>query len=200
MPQAAVRYRKERKIAPSAPRTDRQQLSWEEAVEDFLDEELGPQVRLLVLCHMLAEPTLMLGAFVPDLTGSRRVVARAMFPQVRRRVIAQFGINDHSVGTAFDKVRAAGQRFGDRLRARGYLVGNGFTVADLTLASLVAPAVAPAQFPYPQPQRGHPLLAPLRDAMGESGLLEWTRAMYARHRGVSSEVPAASPHLRTRGS
>jgi hypothetical protein len=52
--------------------------------------------------------------------------------------------------------------------------------------------VAPEQFPYPQPQRGHPLLAPLRAALAESGILEWTLETYRRHRGVSAEVPAVA--------
>jgi glutathione S-transferase len=163
-------------------------------VEDYLDEELGPHIRLLVLHHLLADGGLMLGAFVPDLAGARRLAALAMFPQVKRRVISDFGITDHSVRLAFAKVRAAGDRFADQLRAGAYLVADRFTVADLTLAALAAPAVAPEQFPYPQPQRGHPLLAPLREAMSEFGLLEWTQAMYARHRGVSSEVQAGARH------
>jgi len=183
-------------LYPADPRTRRKSLD----IEDFLDEELGPSVRLLVVHHMLADPALALGAFVPDLTGTRRVAARALFPQVRRRVIAQFGINDHSLGVAFEKLRAAGRRFAERLGARAYLVGDAFTVADLTLASLVAPAVAPDQFPYPQPQRGHPRLAPLREALDESGLLDWTRHMYARHRGLSSEVPAPDRGARARES
>ena len=56
-------------------------------------------------------------------------------------------------------------------------------------AALVAPAVAPPEFPYPQPQRDHPALAPVRDALGETGMLEWAREMYARHRGTSAEMP-----------
>jgi glutathione S-transferase len=81
-----------------------------------------------------------------------------------------------------------GDCFREELEPSGYLVGNDFTVADLTLAALVAPAVAPEQFPYPQPQRNHPLLAELRDALAEAGILEWAREMYARHRGRSAEI------------
>ena len=88
----------------------------------------------------------------------------------------------------FREARTAGERFRAELPPSGYLVGDQFTVADLTLASLVAPAVAPEQFPYPQPQRGHPLLAPLRDVLAEPGLLDWTCEMYARHRGPSAEL------------
>jgi glutathione S-transferase len=92
------------------------------------------------------------------------------------------------VALARDKVRAAGDRFRAELQPSGYLVGDGFTVADLTLAALLAPAVAPEQFPYPQPQRGHPRFEPLREALAEQGLLDWTRQIYSRHRSPSAEI------------
>jgi glutathione S-transferase len=158
------------------------------ALEDFFDEELGPYSRRLVGHSVLPDPNLTLGTFAPDLTGVRRLLARARFGRVRRLMVDMIGIDDASVERAYEKIRAAGERFRAELGPSGYLVGDGFTVADLTLASLVAPAVAPEQFPYPQPQRGHPLLAPLRGVLRESGLLEWTQDIYARHRGRSSEI------------
>jgi glutathione S-transferase len=103
-------------------------------------------------------------------------------------VDADIGIDEMSVEHAYLKVRAAGERFRAELWPSGYLGSDRFGVADLTLAALVAPAVAPEQFPYPQPQRGHPLLAPLCDALAEHGILDWTREMYARHRSPSAEV------------
>src|SRR3954454_21253423 len=157
-------------------------------IEDHFDEELGPHLRLLVLHHALAEPDLLLGTFAPDLMGFRRLAARAMFPQVRSKIVSDFGIDEARVELAYHKVRAAGERFRAELEPSGYLVGDRFTVADLTLAALAAPAVAPEEFPYPQPQRGHPLLAPLRVALTESGLFDWTRRIYARHRSLSAEI------------
>jgi glutathione S-transferase len=92
------------------------------------------------------------------------------------------------VTLAWAKLRAAAERFSIELQPSGYLVGDRFTVADLTVAALVSPVVAPEGFPYPQPQREHPLLAPLRDALAEGGLVDWAREMYARHRGHSAEI------------
>jgi glutathione S-transferase len=157
-------------------------------LEDTFDAELGPHLRVLVVHHMLPSASLTLGAFFPDLAGVRLLAARAMFPAVRRRFIADLSITPGSVDLAFEKVRAAGQRFQAELGPSGYLVGDDFTVADLTLAALVSPAVAPEQFPYPQPQRRHPLLAPLRAALSEYGVLDWAHEMYAHHRGASSEI------------
>jgi glutathione S-transferase len=158
------------------------------AIEDFFDEELGPHSRLLVISRILPDPTLFLGTFAPGLPRHRRIRARLMFPLIRRRVVNGFGIDDASIELAWAKARAAGERFRAELQPSGYLVGDRFTVADLTAAALVAPAAAPVQFPYPQPQRDHQLLAEVRAAFAETGLLEWAHEMYGRHRGRSSEI------------
>jgi glutathione S-transferase len=158
------------------------------ALEDFFDEELGPYARLLALHHLLPDGDLLLGTFAPDLKGVRRLTARATFPRVRSRVAAEFGIDERSVADAFAKLHAAGERFRAEVGPGGYLVGDTFPVADLTLAALLAPVVCPRQFPYPQPQRDHPRLAPVRDALAGSGLLDWTGRIYARHRSPSAEL------------
>jgi glutathione S-transferase len=158
------------------------------ALEDYFDEELGPHMRILVASRTLQSAKLFIGTFFGDLPLRRRVSARVMFPLLRPRARRAFGIDDDAVTRAWKQVRAVVERFRTELQPSGYLVGDGFTVADLTLAALVAPAVAPPQFPYPQPQRGHPHLAQLREALAEAGLLEWAHDMYARHRGVSAEV------------
>ena len=171
-------------LYPSDPQARRRAL----ALEDFFDEELGPYIRLLAIHHVLPDGELTLGMFAPDLTRGRRLAARATFPRLRRRLIAGFGIDELSVEHAYQKVGAAGERFRAELQPNRYLGGSGFSVADLTLAALVAPVVAPEQFPYPQPQRGHRLLAPLRGALAEAGVLEWALEVYASHRGNSAEI------------
>jgi glutathione S-transferase len=139
---------------------------------------------------MLPDAKLMLGAFAPDLHAPTRLIARLTFARMRARLKATFAIDEQSVAGAFEMLRAAGERFRAELRPSGYLIGEGFTVADLTLAALLSPLVAPPQFPYPQPQRNHPLLAPVRSALEASGVADWTREMYARHRGTSAEIRA----------
>jgi glutathione S-transferase len=183
---ALERRHPEHPLYPADPDARRRALE----IEDYFDEELGDYLRLLVLHHLLPNPKLLLGTFFPDLPARRVLLARATFPVHRRRVIADFGIDDFSVGFAWGKVAAAGERFREELQPSGYLVGECFTVADLTLAALVSPVVAPEQFPYPQPQRDHLLLAPLRGALSEAGLVDWARDIYARHRGRSAEIEA----------
>jgi glutathione S-transferase len=183
---------------PAAPLYPTDPLEWQRALEleEFFDEEFGPFSRLLVLHHLLPDAGLLLSTFTPDLRGPRRLVARAIFPAVRKRVAREFGIDATAVAEAFDKLHATGRRFRAEVLPSGYLVGDRLTVADLTLASLLAPLVAPEQFPYVQPQRDHPRLAPVREALATYGLVDWTRETYARHRGRSAEVREASPAIR----
>jgi glutathione S-transferase len=182
--EALERRYPEPSLYPSDPAERRRALE----LEEFFDEQLGPHVRLLFLHLALPDARLVLGAFVPDLRRSASALARLAFPALRRRIRAQFHIDTDSVARAYEKLAAAGTRFRAELQPSGYLVGRGFSVADLTLAALIAPAVAPPQFPYPQPQRGHRLLIPLREALASEGLLYWAADMYARHRGSSAEI------------
>src|SRR3954468_13372791 len=171
-------------LYPDDPEERRRALE----ISAFFDEELGPSLRLLVLEHMLPDPPLLLGAFAPDLSPARRLIARVMYPLMRRRIARHFGTDGPGVERAWSKCRLAGQRFAAELQPNGYLVGDGFTVADLTVAALLSPVVAPVEFPYPQPQRDHPRLADLRGMVDEWGALEWTRWIYAHHRPRSMEV------------
>jgi glutathione S-transferase len=159
-------------------------------LEDYFDEELGPHARRLSVHHMLPDRELLLGAFFQDVTGVRRRAMSAAYPAVRQAMTSTLEVDDRTVAEAFEQLRRARERFRAELQPSGYLVGEGFTVADLTLAALLSPLVAPVEFPYPQPQRGHPSFAPLRDALAEDGLADWTREIYARHRGRSAEVSA----------
>ena len=161
-------------------------------LEDFFDEELGPYTRLLVVHHLLGDRDLLLSTFAPDLPRARRFVARMLWPRMRGMLSADFGIDEASVEHAYEKLRAAGERFKEEIQPNGYLVGAAFSVADLTLAALAAPVTAPEEFPYAQPQRRHPLLDRARGALDESGILDWARTTYARHRGDSSAVNEAT--------
>ena len=171
-------------LYPSDPLERRRALE----LEEFFDEELGPYTRKLLVHHLLPDREVFLATFTPDLPARRRLLARALFVRLRRRAREAFGLDESGVAHAFDKLRAAGERFSDELGPSGYLVGDRFTIADLTAATLVAPVVAPEEFPYAQPQRGHPLFARLREALSAHGLADWSREMYARHRGDSAEI------------
>src|SRR2546430_16684269 len=57
-----------------------------------------------------------------------------------------------SIAAAPARVRAGLDRIVAELGPSGHLVGDAFSVADLTAAALLSPIVLPPEFPYPPPE------------------------------------------------
>ena len=74
-------------------------------------------------------------------------------------------------------------------RGAGHLVGDCFTVADLSAAALFYPVARPPEFPYPMvadhdlPERAREFLGSLAQRPGG----KWVAAIYHRHRHSSAE-------------
>ena len=173
-------------LYPSDPSARRRALD----LEEFFDTELGPHIRLAWFHELLTEPSYVASQLSVDFSAPARRVFRALFPVTRRVMRADMGINARNAEPARAKVAAAFDRLEAELQPSGYLVGDGFTVADLTAAALFSPLVMPAQFPYP-------LFTPLpaaaqrwRESLTARRGFQWVADIYHRHRGTSAEISA----------
>jgi glutathione S-transferase len=163
------------------------------ALEDYFDEELGPDIRLLAwheaIGNRAALETGMEADLPAPLRGSR--LARAAmaryaeaFVQLRYRVKPEV-----AAARARERVLAALDRLEAELGGRDYLVGESFTVADLTAASLFYPLVLPSEGPrLPEPSSSYERFrAPLADRPG----YRWVEETWRRHRRpVAEPIPA----------
>ena len=88
------------------------------------------------------------------------------------------------------KTAAAMDRLERELSPSGYLVGDFFTVADLTAAALFYPVARPPEFPYPMV--AHDDLSDswreFLDSFAQRPGGQWVTEIYRRHRGRSAEV------------
>jgi glutathione S-transferase len=101
-----------------------------------------------------------------------------------------FHINDDTAVAARAQVVAAMDRIEAELQPSGYLVGDRFSVADLTAAALFTPLFNPPERPYLPSAFAAPVRE-LREELSGRGGADWIFEMYARHRGRSAElVPA----------
>jgi len=157
------------------------------ALEDFFDEQVGPHVRRALFHELLPETEFAAAAFTVGCGPHTRRLYRALFPALRVVLKADMRIDAAGAARSREKVLAALDRLEAELQPSGYLVGDRFSVADLTAAALLAPAVFPPVFPYPP----GPLPAPVarwRDAFAGRRALRWVAEMYRRHRGTSAEL------------
>ncbi len=160
-------------------------------LEDYFDESLGPQIRLLAW-HELSKDHERMENFaagtLPKPFGAAKGLARR---GASAYVGLRFGVHDDErANQARRRVLAALDRLETELGGRGYLVGDSLTVADLTAASLFYPLVLPPEAPraISDPPVGFEAFrAPLKERRG----YRWVAEMFARHRNrVAAPTPA----------
>ena len=152
---------------------------------DWLDEEVGPAVRLSLFHVLLPESRYAARIFGGGQPAWKGAPYRLVFPALVPRLLKMMGIDDDSASEAAETIAKALDRVADGVRERGYLVGDRFTAADLTAASLLMPLCFPAEGPVdlvalPPP----PTLARWLARWEGHEAIAWTRRMYATHRAT----------------
>jgi glutathione S-transferase len=160
------------------------------ALEDYFDEELGPHIRRVLFHELLPFTDAAAGVLTVGCGRAIRTVYRALFPAIRAAMRLDMGIDDAGARRSREKVLAALDHLEAELGPAGYLVGDRFSVADLTAAALLLPLVMPPEFPYlPQVSLPEPV-ATYRASLADRRAVRWAAEMYRRHRGRSAEIGA----------
>jgi glutathione S-transferase len=161
-------------------------------LEDYFDEQCGHDARRVLFSDNLVEPERFLAMFYGAGRPRHRLLKRLtpLFLQVVKR---RFRIRPETVEESREKVRAAFDKLEADVGPSGYLVGESFTVADLTAASILGLIVVPPEFPYIKvhPDERTAQFRRFRDSLKDRPGFKWVEDMYARHRGTSADVPAA---------
>jgi glutathione S-transferase len=115
------------------------------ALEDDFDRHLGPATRRWGYAQLIDEPGVVpyLGSRVPRWQALGLKVAR---PVAMKMIQRGLNITPDGVARSLEKIEASFAKVGALVAdGRRYLVGDRFTVADLTFASLAAPVLLPDQ-------------------------------------------------------
>jgi glutathione S-transferase len=156
-------------------------------LEEYFDEELGVHVRRFVFNAVLPDAGFTADLMTPGFGTMTKSVYRALFPLTRLVMRFDMGINDDAAARSRARVDAAFDRLERELQPSGYLVGDRFSVADLTAAALLSPLTNPAEYPYAQPP-ATAVVQEIRDHYRHRRGYEWATEMYRRHRGTSAEI------------
>jgi glutathione S-transferase len=164
-------------------------------LEEFFDEQLAPQIRQLVWHETCKEPERfvdVVGDTVPAplrrMPGSDAILSAYAkgFVAIRYRAA-----NDETAEKSRAAVLAALDRLEEELDGNEYLVGDSFSVADLTAAALFYPLALPPEAPRQfadAPAGFQAFREPLMDRPG----YRWVEQTYSRHRKRAAE-PVTSP-------
>jgi glutathione S-transferase len=159
-------------------------------LEEFFDEELGPHIRRAFYHELLPRPKLVMPLFTQGRRRAPRALLRAGFPVLRVAMRQRFEISAEAAACSRVKMVAAMDQLEREISPSGYLVGDSFTVADLTAAALFYIVARPPEFPYPTvaandlPDSWREFVDSLAQRPGG----QWLAQMYRRHRGQSAEL------------
>ncbi len=181
----------DRPLYPADPDQRRRALE----LEEFFDEELGPYARYLPFHELVNEPALfaeVASSVVPPPLGKAKGLVGLY---ARTYTSLRFGVRDKAdAATAREKIVAAMDRLDAELAASdsGYLVGESFSVADLTAASLFYPVVGPEGGPLPPDSPTPPAFERFRDGLRDRPGFAWVEEMFRRHRRPQRPAAVAS--------
>jgi glutathione S-transferase len=156
--------------------------------ERSLAEEFGPGIRRALFHELLPETRVAARTLFQDLPAPSRVFHCALMPVTRIPVRRALGADAAGAESGRRETRAALDRIESELRPSGYLVGEQFSIADLTAAALLAPVVGPPEFNYAFPDPWPPGWDAFRSELRGRKGWAWTEEMFARHRGISAAV------------
>ena len=162
-------------------------------LEEYFDEELGPHIRRAFYNELLPHPERVVPLFTQGRPLATRAVLRVGFPVLRVAMRERFEISAEAAANSRAKIVAAIDRLEREISPSGYLVGDSFTVADLTAAALLYPVARPREFPYAMVAEDD-LPATWRefvDSLGQRSGGRWVAEIYRRHRGATAELTPA---------
>jgi glutathione S-transferase len=163
------------------------------ALEDWFDEHLGPALRAAVVTPLFRnDPDVALRVLT---TGMPDQAYRMLRPLVR--IFPSFyrfrhDISEARLETDRATVSAALDRIEREREGRAYLVGDAFTVADLTAAALLSPALQPPGIQYPLGVELPAYMQDYRATLLAHPAAQWAAGIYRMHRGRSAELPRRS--------
>jgi len=160
------------------------------ALEDWLDEEVGPAVRSAIVGTLFtgddaAAAIDVLSTGMP--AGVNRTLRRAL-PAFRWFYFHRHRIEPGRTEAYRQTILAALDRLERERGGRDYLVDDAFSVADLTAAAMLAPIVQPPELQYRPSLAPTGPLADFQRTVLDHPVAGWIAELYRRHRGTSAEV------------
>lgn len=151
-------------------------------LEDAFDR-LGPSLRRAHYALLLQHMDEAACFFANAASGPTFRLFKLTFVSIFGPTMGRYmGFEEARVQKSREEVEALLSRFDREIQPSGYLVGDEFGVADLTVASLLSTFLYPPEFPYPLAMPFPEPVEAYRESLERYDALGWAREIYAKHR------------------
>jgi len=147
-----------------------------------MDEKLGETIRQILYHRLLAYPDFIRYCFTHPMPGYKQWIFSLLYPILRNKIYKTYVISDAKVEQARREFDVAMGEIEKTLSRRQYLVGEQFSRADLSVASMLSWLVMPPEHPFPWKAIPDPKTRTFYEEYQNHPVYEWVRKMYRDHR------------------
>lgn len=152
-----------------------------ELCTDF-DKNIGIHLRRLGYSHILPHQPSVLELLSAEQSPLSRKILQFSLPTIIQAMRKGMGINPANYTKSLEKFNKAVDRLDEQIQSNGYLVGNEFSIADLTAAALLSPLVRPAGTLYAELQNVPEEFTAFCDSYSKRPFFGWVQTMYQKYR------------------
>jgi len=151
-------------------------------IEHTMDEKLGETIRQILYHRLLAYPDFIRYCFTHPMPGYKQWIFSLLYPILRNKIYKTYVISDAKVEQAKREFDVAMGEIEKTLSRRQYLVGEQFTRADLSVASMLSLLVMPPEHPFPWREIPDLRTRTFYDEYQDHPVSEWVRHIYRNNR------------------
>jgi glutathione S-transferase len=163
-------------------------------LEDYFDEHAGHDMRRVGFWELRDERAYGGSFLTTDQGRAKRLAVKAampvIFPVAWRYMKKRYDFSEEGAERSRGALIAALDRIESERGGGDYLVGDGFTVADLAAAALLFPLAWPPELQYEFPE---PPPSEFLDSLADHPAVGWIGETYRSQRGESAEVIGRQP-------
>jgi len=166
----------QKSLTPTEDSLKEEALEWEKE----LDNLVGRHLRRYLYHTLLEYPSIVISFFCKDGPWYGRAFYKIAFPKLRKKMRGFMKINSETAEESREIVQKMIDRLNQIYKKQKFLVGDGFSRADLTAAALLAPVFQPEHYGLDWPNT---LPEPLQSfASTNSQKLLWAQEFYSTFR------------------
>ncbi len=163
-------------LTPATDQLKNEALEWEQ----YVDREVGIHVRRCCYHILLEHPDIVIPFFTHQGPWYGKLYLLYAFPKLKKAMRKFMNINQESEQRSREILGIAIDRLHDHLQQNNFLVGNQFSRADLSAASLLAPLCMPEKYGLNWPDQLPPEFEALVD--GFQPKIDWVDEIYDKYR------------------
>ena len=152
------------------------------ALQAQFDVKLGPEIRRAVFATTIDDAAFAVATFGSEKAAWKQSLYKASFPLVRLVMQRSMNITPETGARSKENVDRQLDFIAENITATGYLVGDAFTVADLTAAALLGPGALVDHPDMRQAEPRPPRYAALCAEWAKHPAMQWAHEMWRKHR------------------